>query len=134
MKFHNTYLNDQYYFQNYYEQDLYRKSIKEGRFPIYRGLKMKPDDVIRREVIRHIRTFFNVEFDFFDKKYPYKFKEYFEKELKIRNEDGIARFLKQTLEQHYKKIKNIDLKFNVPKLKQDMESKTSALMLKTFRK
>ena len=58
-----------------------------------------------------------------------------EKELKVRrNELGIARFLKQTLEQHYKKIKNIDLKFNVPKLKQDMESKTSALMLKTFRK
>jgi oxygen-independent coproporphyrinogen-3 oxidase len=85
-------LNDQYYFQNYYEQDLYRKSIKEGRFPIYRGLKMKPGDVIRREVIRHIRTFFNVEFDYFDKKYPYKFKEYFEKELKnLKNmeEDGL---------------------------------------------
>ena len=43
---------------------------------------MTPDDVIRREVIRHIRTFFNVEFDFFEKKYPYKFKNYFEKELK----------------------------------------------------
>jgi len=56
-----------------------------------------------------------------------------EKELKIRNEDGIARFLKQTLEQHYKKIKNVDLKFNVPKLKKDMESRTSLLMSKTFK-
>ena len=57
-----------------------------------------------------------------------------EKELKVRNEHGIARFLKQTLEQHYRKIKNVDLKFNVPRLKQDMEKRTSALMLKAFRK
>lgn len=75
-------LNEQYYFQNYYEQDLYKKALDQGKFPIYRGLKMTPDDVIRREVIRHIRTFFNIEFDFFEKKYPYKFQNYFEKELK----------------------------------------------------
>jgi|TARA_R110002126_G_scaffold128061_1_gene270474 hypothetical protein len=57
-----------------------------------------------------------------------------EKELKIKSQNTIARFLKQTLEQHYKKIKNVDLKFNVPKLKQDMEKRTSSLMLKTFKK
>ena len=56
-----------------------------------------------------------------------------EKELKHRNEDSIARFLVQTLEQHYRKIKNVDLKFNVPKLKQDMQKKTSLLMSKTFK-
>jgi hypothetical protein len=28
----------------------------------------------------------------------------------------------------------VDLKFNVPKLKKDMEFRTSALMLKTFKK
>ena len=42
---------------------------------------MNSDDVIRREVIRHIRTFFNVEFDFFNKKYKMDFKDYFKKEL-----------------------------------------------------
>jgi len=57
-----------------------------------------------------------------------------EKELKIRGQDSIARFLKQTLEQHYKKIKNVDLKFDTPALKKDMESRTSALMSKTFKK
>ena len=56
------------------------------------------------------------------------------KELRTRNQNSIAQFLKQTLEQHYQKIKNVDLKFNVPKLKKDMESRTSALMLKTFKK
>lgn len=74
-------LNDQFYFQNYYEQNLYRAAISEGKFPIYRGMKISNDDVVRREVIRHLRTFFNVEYDFFEKKYSIKFKEYFKKEL-----------------------------------------------------
>ena len=67
--------------KNFYELNLYRGAIDEGKFPIYRGLKMNSDDVIRREVIRHIRTFFNVEFDFFNKKYKMDFKDYFKKEL-----------------------------------------------------
>jgi len=75
-------LNDMYYFQNFYEQPLYRKALDENRFPIYRGLKMSEDDVIRREVIRHIRTFFNVEYNFFNKKYSINFRKYFEKELR----------------------------------------------------
>jgi len=69
-------LNDDYYFQNFYEQNLYREAIDNRRFPIYRGLKMKQDDVIRREVIRLIRTFFNIEFSFFEKKYEFSFKEF----------------------------------------------------------
>jgi oxygen-independent coproporphyrinogen-3 oxidase len=74
-------LNDDYYFQNFYENNLYRESLDKGEFPIYRGKKMSKDDVIRREVIRHIRTFFNVEFKFFEEKYHIKFFEYFKNEL-----------------------------------------------------
>ena len=74
-------LNDQFYFQNFYEQNLYREALDKNTFPIYRGMRMNEDDVIRREVIRHIRTFFNVEYDFFEKKYNIKFKDYFKNEL-----------------------------------------------------
>ncbi len=56
------------------------------------------------------------------------------KELKIKKQDAIARFLRQTLDANYKKIKNVDIKFDVPKLKKDMQSKTSTLMAKTFNK
>ena len=56
------------------------------------------------------------------------------KELKIKKQDVIARFLRQTLEANYRKIKNVDIKFDVPKLKKDMQSKTSTLMAKTFNK
>ena len=54
------------------------------------------------------------------------------KELKIKRQDLIARFLKKQLEDHYSKIKNVDLKFDIPTLKKDMESKTTLLMAKTF--
>ena len=74
-------LNDQFYFQNFYEQNLYREALDNDKFPIYRGLKLTEDDALRREVIRHIRTFFNVEFDFFEKKYKKNFSSYFDKEL-----------------------------------------------------
>ena len=74
-------LNDQFYWQNFYEPNLYREALDNGQFPIYRGIKMSKDDAIRREVIRHIRTFFNVEFDFFEKKHNLIFKDYFGKEL-----------------------------------------------------
>ena len=56
-----------------------------------------------------------------------------EKELKVRrNELGIARFLKQTLEQHYTKIKNIDLKFYVIDYPKDMESRNFCVNAKNF--
>ena len=56
------------------------------------------------------------------------------KELKIKNQDTIARFLKKTIETNYFKIKNVDLKFDIPSLKRDMESKTSSILDKTFKK
>ena len=56
------------------------------------------------------------------------------KELKRKKQDTIARFLKKTIEQNYVKIKSVDMKFNIPALKKDMQSRTSFLMAKTFKK
>ena len=56
------------------------------------------------------------------------------KELKTKKQESIARFLKKTIEDNYVKIKHVDMKFDIPALKRDMESKTSLLMAKTFRK
>ena len=44
-------------------------------------------------------------------------------ELKVKKQDAIARFLIQTLQSNYRKIKNVDMKFNIPALKRDMQSK-----------
>ena len=56
------------------------------------------------------------------------------KELKIKNQDTIARFLKKTIETNYFKIKTVDLKFDIPALKHDMESRTSNVLNKAFGK
>ena len=56
------------------------------------------------------------------------------KELKVKKQDVIARFLIQTLEANYRKIKNVDIKFDVPKLRKDMQSKTSNILSKSFKK
>ena len=56
------------------------------------------------------------------------------KELKVKKQERIAKFLKDTIEQNYMKIKSVDLKFDIPALKKDMESKTSLVMAKTFKK
>ena len=55
------------------------------------------------------------------------------KELKKKNQNVIARFLKKTIESNYLKIKTVDMKFDIPTLKKDMESKTSTILGKTFK-
>ena len=56
------------------------------------------------------------------------------KELKSKKQETIARYLRKTIEDNYVKIKSVDMKFDIPALKRDMESKTSSLMAKTFKK
>ena len=56
------------------------------------------------------------------------------KELKLKSQDSIARFLKKTIETNYFKIENVDLKFDIPALKRDMESRTSNVLNKAFGK
>ena len=55
------------------------------------------------------------------------------KELKVKKQERIAKFLKDTIEQNYMKIKSVDLKFDIPALKKDMESRTSTILGKTFK-
>jgi len=56
------------------------------------------------------------------------------KELKSKKQETIARYLRKTIEDNYAKIKSVDMKFDIPSLKRDMESKTSLIMAKTFKR
>tara|TARA_A100001011_G_scaffold315955_1_gene334794 strand:+ start:431 stop:772 length:342 start_codon:yes stop_codon:yes gene_type:complete len=53
--------------------------------------------------------------------------------LKKKKERHVASFLKNLIQTHYKQIKNVDLKFDVPALKSDMENKTRDILSKTFK-
>ena len=57
-----------------------------------------------------------------------------ESDLKKYSEKKIAGMLKSYISQHQSAIKNIDLKFNVTKLKSEINKKTGALLGKTFKK
>jgi hypothetical protein len=56
------------------------------------------------------------------------------KELKSKKQETIAKYLRKTIEDNYLKIKSVDMKFDIPALKRDMESRTSLIMAKTFKK
>ncbi len=56
------------------------------------------------------------------------------RELRTKKQVTIARFLKKVIEDNYMKIKNVDLKFDTPALKRDMQSRTANVLSKTFKK
>lgn len=57
-----------------------------------------------------------------------------EKELKIKNQKAVADWIKKYIETNYNTIRTVDIKFNISRLKQDMESKTAKILDKTFKK
>lgn len=69
------------YFQNCYDLGEYQRLLDQGRFPIFRGHKLSQDDLIRRDVIQTLRSFFSIDFAGVDEKYKINFENYFSKEL-----------------------------------------------------
>ncbi len=52
--------------------------------------------------------------------------------MKTKSQDHIAKFLRDLIENNYFKIKSLDLRFDVPLLKKDMEEKTARILSKSF--
>ena len=55
--------------------------MRQGQFPIFRGHRQNQDDLIRRDVIQTLRSFFSIDFRCIDEKYAINFEEYFDPEL-----------------------------------------------------
>ena len=55
------------------------------------------------------------------------------KEAKTKSQSSIAKLLTKLLTKHSKDIKSMDLKFDVPALKKDIQSKTSKILSKSFK-
>lgn len=81
-----------YYFQNIYSLEEYYVAIDEDRFPILRGYKLSNDQVIRREVMYQILSYFNLNYVEFGKRFNIDFKEYFRYEI-----ERLKEFLKEDL-------------------------------------
>ncbi len=55
-----------------------------------------------------------------------------QKELKIKKQDSIARMLSKHIKDNHRKIKTVELKFDIPLLKRDMEKKTANVLKRSF--
>lgn len=85
-------LGDDYLVQNYYEKELYEGALLKNEFPIYRGLKLSNDDAVRRDIIRRLRTYFEIGIPYIESRVNTSFKDYFQKEI-----DMLAEFIKDEL-------------------------------------
>ena len=74
-------LNGINYSQNIFEELEYSKALKNKKFPIFRGYQLKKDDIIRRDVINSLRSYFNVNFCEIEQKHKIDFKKYFKNEI-----------------------------------------------------
>ncbi|MEK7121206.1 MAG: oxygen-independent coproporphyrinogen III oxidase, partial [Patescibacteria group bacterium] len=75
-----------HYFQNVYNVPEYQQVLARGLFPIFRGHELNQDDLIRRDVIQTLRSFFSIDFVSIDEKYSIYFENYFGKELAELND------------------------------------------------
>jgi len=93
-------IGDDYLFQNYYELDLYSHALLKNKFPIYRGLNLSKDNIVRREIIRRLRTYFVIEIPYIESYIGISFNEYFKRELKMLSEfikDGLVTITDQEI-------------------------------------
>ena len=71
----------EYYFQNLYDIRKYQESLEQRSFPVFRGHKLTRDDLIRRDIIQSLRSFFSLDLGSIENKYGIDFEEYFKAEL-----------------------------------------------------
>jgi len=89
------------YCQNYRDTDAYYKSIDEGRLPVFRGVQLDFDDVLRREVITRLICNFTLDKKVVSERYHIDFDHYFAEELealKKMQDDGMLCLNKESIE------------------------------------
>jgi len=69
------------YHQNVHDLDEYYHRLDAGRIPVFRGIQLKPDDLLRRDVIMSLICHFEVRFEPLERKYGFRFREHFADEL-----------------------------------------------------
>jgi len=80
------------YTQNVTNLEDYDKALGAGKIPVYRGIKLDSDDLLRRDVIIQLICHFELDFDEIETKHRIDFKDYFENELhtlKVMEDDGL---------------------------------------------
>jgi oxygen-independent coproporphyrinogen-3 oxidase len=69
------------YVQNVKELDSYDHLISQHKLPVFKGIDLNPDDLIRRAVITQLICHFDLTFAAIEKQFDLNFSEYFHKEM-----------------------------------------------------
>ena len=77
------------YSQNVKTLDEYYNRLDNGILPVFRGIELTPDDLLRRAVIQSLMCHFELTYDTIEATYPVDFKSYFADEL-LRLEEMAA--------------------------------------------
>ena len=88
------------YFQNYKDLKSYEKAIDEGKLPVFRGVILNEEDLIRKYVIMEMMANFSFDIERFEKTFGIDFEEKFEDELKELEEfikEGLLEILLKKL-------------------------------------
>ena len=84
-----------HYSQSFYERDKWEGAINEGRFPVWRGHHLTPQDVLRREIIQTLRSLFRLDIDALNDKYKVHLGRMMMREFAVLGElrrDGLVEF------------------------------------------
>jgi len=84
----STHVFGRWYFQSVYDAQDYAKAVEEGHFPILRGFKMSPDDLLRREVIFGLQCHQEVDLAKIGARHGVDWKSYFAREI-----EGLAPYI-----------------------------------------
>jgi oxygen-independent coproporphyrinogen-3 oxidase len=74
-------LGNEYYAQNFYDLDSYKRALDANNLPIFRGMKLSQDDKIRQHITQQIRSYFKIDFENLHEQFGINAKEYFKEEL-----------------------------------------------------
>ena len=69
------------YYQNVKTLDEYYDQLDTGRMPVYRGIELKADDIVRRSIIQSLMCHFELSMASIENTYQLDFSAYFAREL-----------------------------------------------------
>lgn len=86
-------LGNDYYYQNFYDLNSYKKALDKKLFPSFRGMKLSEDDKIRQHATQQIRSYFKLDYQNFKNQFNIDFVNYFSEEIRNLSEyqkDGLV--------------------------------------------
>ena len=83
-----------YYVQNYKDMRDYERSIEEGRLPIYKGIELNDDDILRKSVIMELMANFKLDILRVEREFNINFNDYFADAIEALREFEEAKLLK----------------------------------------